>query len=276
MSRILKAMVSQHLTRDELKLLVGSYDVIGDVAMIIVPDSLKHREQQIAEAILQSNRKIKVVAKRVGQYSGEFRTIDLQVIAGEPRTETEVKEFGVRVRLDPAKVYFSIRSGNERKRIASLVRESENVLVLFSGVGPFPLIISKYSQAKCIVGIEKNPLAHGYALDNLKINKNLKNIHFHLGDVRDVLQGLQTCFDRILLVLPTGGEEFLPIALNALKPDGCVHFYDMQHRDRVRDSIDKVVAAAGRQCRQVVKAQVTKCGHCAPRTYRVCVDACID
>lgn len=112
----------------EIAQLVGAYDVVGDVAIIIVPESLVDKERLIGEAVLASNRRLRTVAKRAGQYAGEFRTIALQVIAGRPTTETEVREFGVRLSLDPARVYYSVRSGNERKRVASQVSQGRECL----------------------------------------------------------------------------------------------------------------------------------------------------
>lgn len=275
MSRKLKELLKHDLLDEELNAVVGGYDVVGDMAIIIVPKLLAAREKDIANAILQSNKRIKVVAKRSGHYEGEFRTIDLEIIAGNCTKDVLVKEFGVRLVFDPQAVYFSTRSANERKRIASLVQKGEDVLVLFSGIGPFPLVISRFSEARSIIGIEKNRAAFEYAQKNLQLNKKLNNITFYLGDVVDVVPNLKRRFDRVLMILPTRGEEFLPIALQTLKTGGYLHFYDMAHLGHFTDSIEKVAVAADDQQRQVVSATVSKCGHCAPRTYRICVDACV-
>jgi tRNA (guanine37-N1)-methyltransferase len=268
----LKKRLEERLSEQELAGLVGSYDTLGDIAIIIIPDELEAKEQLIAEAVLSSNKKIRVVAKRAGQYGGEFRTIPLKVLAGENRKETEVKEFGIRLLLNPETVYYSVRSGNERKRIASLVEPGESVLVLFSGVAPFPLIISKYSKARSIVGIEKNPEAHAYGIENLCRNKKQNNIHLHLGDVKDVLPTLATTYDRVIMPLPTRAEEFLPCALQALKPYGFLHFYDLQQLKLFPRSIEKVADASAVVNRTIVSSTITKCGHCAPRMFRICVD----
>ncbi len=119
----MKKRLEGSLSEREQKSLVGAYDVVGDIAIVIIPPELEVREHLIADVILNSNKKIRVVAKRVGNYGGEFRTIRLQILAGENRKETEVKEFGVRMLVNPEKVYYSVRSGNERKRIASLVAQ---------------------------------------------------------------------------------------------------------------------------------------------------------
>lgn len=268
----LKKRLAESLSESELECLVGAYDVVGDIAIVIIREELTAKEQSIAEAILASNSKIKVVAKRAGNYGGEFRTMPLQILAGENRKETEVKEFGIRLLVNPETVYYSVRSGNERKRIASLVTPGESVLVLFSGVAPFPLIIARYSQAGSIIGIEKNPLAHVYAVENLRRNKNQKNIQLYLGDVQEVVPTLAATFDRVIMPLPTRGEEFLSCALQALKADGFLHFYDMQRAELFPQSVAKIADACSACNRTVVASTITRCGHCAPNIYRICID----
>ena len=271
----LKEMLAPLLLENELQLLISAYDVVGDIAIITIPEELVPKEQLIADTIFAGNDRIKIVAKRVAHYSGEFRTRSVQVIGGAERKETEVKEFGIRLRLDVEKVYFSVRSGNERRRIASLVQPGENVLVLFSGIAPYPLMISRYSLTRRIVGIEKNPVAHDYALLNMELNKKLKNIELVQGDVGYLLPRCRKKFDRIIMVLPKSAEDFLEAALPLLKPGGYLHFYDMQNRDSFGESITKVRSACESVKRSLLTADVTACGHCAPRTYRICVDGLI-
>jgi tRNA (guanine37-N1)-methyltransferase len=276
MAMRLKDSLSGLLTDEERQVLVGSYDVVGDIAIIIIPESLVNREKLIAEAILANNRNIKVVAKRDGLYSGEYRTIPLALLAGENRKVTEVREFGIRLRLNPERVYFSVRSGNERRRIASLVTPDEVVLVLFSGVAPYPLVISRFSHAKTIVGIEKNPEAHDYALQNLQLNKKQDNISLYLGDAAVVIPTFCQRFDRLVMPSPTNADAFLPSALGVLKPGGYLHFYDLQKAEGIADSVAKITASCNALNRQVESLRIIRCGHCGPRTYRICVDARIE
>jgi tRNA (guanine37-N1)-methyltransferase len=273
MAKRLKDALAGLLTTAEQDVLVGSFDVVGDIALIIIPEALEAREGLIAAAILATNKKIKVVAKRAGLYGGEFRTIPITILAGEDRKETEVREFGVRLRLHLENVYYSVRSGNERRRVALLVTSGESVLVLFSGVAPYPLIISRFSAARTIFGIEKNPLAHDYALTNLFLNKKNRNINLLQGDAAAILPSLREPFDRVVMPLPTMASAFLPDALRVLKPGGFLHFYDLQKVDDFADSIAKISDACGNAGRQMVTASIVKCGHCGPRTYRICVDA---
>lgn len=273
MSAKLKDILALVLAEEELALLVSSYDIVGDVAIVIVPTELTHRETLIGEAILANNKNVQVVAKRAGNYGGEFRTIELEVIAGEHRKETQVTEFGVRLLLNVETTYFSVRSGNERRRIASLVQPMESVLVMFSGVGPYPLLVAKHSEAIKVVGVEKNPEAHDYAIKNLKLNKKLKNVQFLLGDAAELPLLLDDRFDRIVMPLPTMADRFLPVALEMLKENGgWIHYYEMAQEGSFDTAIAKVQASAENAGKELVASSVTRCGHCGPRTHRICVD----
>ncbi len=272
----IKHVLRDVLSQEELALLVSGYDVVGDIAIIIIPPELQYRESIIGEAVLTSNSRLKVVARRAGQYGGEFRTLPLRIIAGENRKETLHKEHGIQFFLHLEKVYFSVRSGGERKRIASLVKEKEKVLVLFSGIGAFPLILAHLSDAACVVGIEKNPEAHFYALKNIAINKKIKNVHLHEGDVMNILPRMSEKFDRILMPLPSHAEIYLDVALKRLKERGTLHFYEFQEKGRYDRTIEKVKAACQRNRLQLLGVEVAVCGHIAPGRYRVCADALVD
>lgn len=274
----LKQILKNVLSNEEIPDLIRSFDIVGDIAILIIPASLEKREHVIAQAVLESNQRIKVVVKRDGNYEGEFRTISLKVLAGENRKKTIVTEFGVRLQLNLEKVYFSIRSGAERRRVASLVEDGEDVLVLFSGIAPYPLILAKFSGAMSITGIEKNPTAHRYALTNLQLNKRLKNITLLQGDAQRLLHDFakqQRHFDRILMPLPTAGAPFLSKAIQILKPSGRLHYYDMQKTDFFDNSRQKVIDSATCLERKVAESTIVKCGHCGPRTYRICIDCTI-
>ncbi len=264
------------LTKKELMLLVRGYDIVGDIAITIIDPCLEAKEKIIGEMILKLHKNIRVVAKRSGNYRGEFRTIALKIIAGENRLETLHCEHGVRLFLNPAKVYFSIRSSHERKRLARLVNPGEDVLVMFSGVGVYPLVLARNSSACLITGVEKNPTAHEYAVKNLVANKKIQNIIFQQGDVVEVVPQLKNKFDRVIMPLPGSGEDFLDIGLTALKRGGSLHFYDFQKTDYYQESVRKVESACLRNGLSCMLNKVVTCGHSAPRTYRICVDAIIN
>ncbi len=272
----LKEALCQFLDADELAQLNRAFELIGDIAVIAIPPVLKKHQQRIAAALLAANRRIRVVATPTGVHAGEYRTRPLRVVAGEQRLETETREHGVRLWVDLARVYYSARSGQERRRIANLVGPGESVLVLFSGVAPYPLVIAAHARPRLVVGIEKNPDAHHCALESLRRNRRLQNVHLRQGDAAGPASSFAAGFDRVLLPLPGGAEPFLPVALAALRQTGWLHFYDMQSSGQEGESVARLTAACAAAGRKITATTVTRCGHCAPQLYRLCVDARIE
>jgi len=268
----LKEALKNKLNKEEKKYLVRSFDVIGDIAVIQMPDQLKKKEKMIAETLLKLHKNLKVVAKEVGIHTGIYRLQKIKILAGAKRKETEYKECGVRMKLNVETTYFSPRYGTERLRISSMVKEGEDVLVMFSGIAPFPLVIAKNSKVKSVYGIEINPSAHKYALENIKLNKMEDKIKLFKGDVRLVAPKLRKKFDRIAMPLPKGGEDFLDVALKSVKKNGIIHFYDFLHKDEFYQGKQKVKKACGLANKECRILRLVKCGQQSPRIYRICVD----
>lgn len=272
----LKDLLRGTLSDSELDYLIQSYDLVGDMAITIIPPELSHRQRLIGEAILATNKRIKVVAKRDGLHHGEFRTIPLKIVAGEQRKETLHVEFGVRLLVNPEQVYFSVRSGSERKRVADLVLPGEDVLVMFSGVAPYPLMVNRFSRAASIVGIESNPLAHGFALRNLKLNRAEDRVSVFCGDVAEVLPRLEDSYHRIIMPLPTASLDYLPLALNSLRTGGTIHLYYFRPTGSVNNSLIAIDNACRTAGRKVAHATEITCGHTSPGTSRSCFDCLIE
>ena len=168
----LKYYLKNKLSKKELKFVPSSFDVVGDILIFSdFPKELVKKEKIIGNTILKNYHHIKTILKKTKKYSGKFRTPKLKVIAGEKIKETICRENNVFIILDVEKVYFSPRMSSERKRIVSLIKPNESVLVMFSGSAPYPLVIAKNSKCKEVYGIEINPIAHKYALENIKKNK---------------------------------------------------------------------------------------------------------
>jgi len=237
----LRDLLSKILTEKELENLVTSYDLIGDIAVIEIPKELEKKEKQIGDAILKTNKRLKTVAKKLGRIDTELRIRPLKVIAGENRTETLYTEHGCKMKLDAAKVYFSVRLSTERKRIAELVKPSENILALFAGVGPFPLVISKKQPKTKIIAIELNPEGVKYMKENIKLNKT-KNITPVEGDARKiVLEKYQNFADRILMPLPRSADKFLDVAIAGAKNNCVIHIYNFAPIENPYDEIEKKI-----------------------------------
>ena len=268
----LKKTLKGRIPDSDLTQLVKSFDIIGDIAVLIVPEQLRQYERIIADALFTTHRNVKTVLRRDGTYGGEHRVIQLAHIAGEQKTATICTEFGVRLKLDLQEVYFSVRLGNERKRIADQVRPGEEVLVLFSGIAPYPLMIARYSLAESITGVELNERAHAYGETNLQLNK-VNNIRLVNEDAHTFLEQTQERYHRIIMPLPSKSAHFLEAALMKLRSGGFVHYYEFRSADRFDASVELIARTAASQGKSVASFDIVVCGHNSPTSYRICVDA---
>jgi tRNA (guanine37-N1)-methyltransferase len=267
----LKDKLKGKLTKKQMELVPSSFDVVGDIAIIEIPLDLEKKEKIIAKALLDLHKNIKVVCKKAGLHTGIFRRQKLRIIGGERRKTTEYKENNVRMKLHVQDVYFSPRLSTERKRIMEMVKKGEDILVMFSGCAPYVLVIAKNTSAKEVYGIEINPIAHKFAIQNMILNK-LNNVKLLKGDVRLVAPTLKKKFDRILMPLPLGGENFLDVALSLIKKNGTIHYYDFKEEDAFDISKKKARDACKKAKKKCKILNLKKCGQIGKRTFRICID----
>lgn len=265
----LKEELKGKLSKKEIDKLPNAYDVIGDILVIGLDTTLKKKEKLIANKLLETHPHVKVICKKQDIHKGKYRTQKLSIIAGEKRKETIYKENHIRLKLNVETSYFSPRSANERKRIAEQVKKGEKILVMFSGIAPSPVVLAKNTPAKKIVGVELNPKAHKYALENLKLNK-INNVRLIKGDVRKVR--LKEKFDRLLMPLPKTGEEFLPLAFKHSKKGAIIHYYNFLKEEDFKEEKNKIPQICKTNKKKCKIIRIVKCGHYKPHVYRTCAD----
>jgi tRNA (guanine37-N1)-methyltransferase len=218
-----------------------SFDVIGDVAIVRLDDDMVGLAPGIGAALMRTYPRLRTVALDRG-VKGELRVRDLEVVAGEPRTETVHTEYGVRLLIDPAKVYFNPRLSNERWRIASLVREGEAVVDMFAGVGPFSIMIAKHARPEVVYAMDLNHDAVEYMRENIRMNK-VTNVVPIEGDSRQLVFEVP-CADRIIMNLPHSARDFFHDALTRLKIGGVIHFYTICEREDIGPILERMVTEA--------------------------------
>ena len=267
----IKEILKKKLTSKEREIMPRSFDAVGDIAIIEIPEKLEKKEKTIAEALLKNHKNLKVVVKKQGAHKGTFRLQKYKILAGERRKKTTHRENNLVLHLHIEEAYFSPRLSTDRLRIAEQVKKKEEVLVLFSGIGPYPLTIEKVAHPKSVTGIEMNPKAHDYALENAK--KNKAKVIFINADVKKFIPHYKKKFDRILMPLPKDASDFLQITIPLLKKPAMLHFYDFLHEEEFAEAQKKIKDAAKALGRKVTSSRVIKCGQQSPRVYRVCVDA---
>jgi tRNA (guanine37-N1)-methyltransferase len=273
----LKDLLKDKLSKNELEILRKSFDVIGDVAVLEIPDELRKKERMVAEAVLEVCPYIKTVCKKLGGRKGKLRLRKIGVIGARGKrkpTETIHKEYGYKIKLDVASVYFSPREGTERQRIASLVKPVETILLMFAGAGPYAVAICKRQPAvKVVYAVEMNRVACEYMEENVKLNGMNYKIIPICGDVKKILPKLNMKFDRIIMPLPLEGYRYIPVALKQLKPKGVVHFYYVSPKNMLFSKPEKIIKKecrkAGRKFRILKRQEVLPYG---PNTRKICID----
>lgn len=216
-----------HLPAAAQALLPSSFDVIGDVLLVKIPEELRAHEKEIAQALLEMTPRTRTVAQDDG-VAGELRVRALRVLAGDARTATEHAEYGVRIRVDPATCYFSPRLATERHRVAKLVRPGERIVDLMAGVAPFPLVIAKHAQPARIDAVDLNAAAIEFARENVRLNKVDGVVFPEQADARAWSKAHAGVADRVITNLPHSAHAFLEEALLVLKEEGVWHFHCIQ------------------------------------------------
>lgn len=217
--------------------LPASFDIIGDVAIVKLPEPLLPYKRLIGEAMMSVSRSIRTVMADSG-VKGDLRVRELEQIAGEGGSETVHKEFGVRMITDPSKVYFNPRLAAERSRIASLVKDGETIIDMFAGVAPFGLVICRTAGPKVVYSIDLNPDAEGFAKRNAELNR-IENLVPMTGDAAEVITGLPDA-DRIIMNLPQTADSFLGDALSKTKIGGTIHLHKVTERSELDDLIERM------------------------------------
>jgi len=271
---MLKEAVAGILSETEIEDLYGAFDQIGDIIILRIPDSLVSKKETIGKVLLEKVKTAKSVFYQSSPVSGDFRTRELELLAGEDKTETEYKEHGCRFIVDVEKAFFSPRLSTERDRIANLIQDGETVINMFGGVGMFSIIAAKKKKCR-VYNIDINPNAARLCEQNINLNKLVGKVESITGDAtKTIEEKLTGVGDRILMLLPERSDEFLDSAIKAAKKNGIIHYYCHIHADKKKE----VSRLAKEHFLEVMKIKVEVLGSkivrpVGPRFYQAVVDA---
>ncbi len=273
MTRMLKKALEGILSDKDSKDLVSAFDQIGDIIIVRIPDSLASKKKIIGKILLEQVKTAKSVFYQSSPVEGDFRTRNLQLIAGEKKTETEYRENGCRFLVDVEKAFFSPRLSTERERISNLVNDDDVVINMFGGVGMFSILAAK--KTRCIVyNIDINPTASKLCEENIKLNKLKGDVISLNGDSTAIInEQLQNKADRVLMLLPERSDEFLDTAISSLKKNGFIHYYSHIHAEKKQDapklSEDHFLSINKTQAKIISSKNVRPIG---PRFYQTVID----
>ena len=262
----------------ELALVPRAYDLIGDIAVLEIPEELSMHYNLIGRVFHEVHKNFSTVLAKEGAISGTTRTREYRHLAGVNKTKTIHTEYGCRLAVDLAKAYFSPRLLEEHNRVAQLVKDNEVVVDMFCGVGPFPIHIARHHKAH-VVAIDINPEAIELLKESMKLNKLIGTIEPVISDARSYISNRGGAVaDRVVMNHPSGAFDFIADACRILKPNGVMHYYDFIGGDSPEDTIKqkaiKLVKESGRSVQEVGLTRRVR--DSAPYEYQMVVDLIIE
>ena len=276
MTKMLKKALASILTENESKQLISAFDQIGSIIIVRIPDSLISKKKIIGETLLEQVKTTKSVFFQSSPVEGDFRTRNLELLAGDDKTETEYKESGCRFIVDVEKTFFSPRLSTERERISNLVNDNETIVNMFGGIGMFSILSAK-KKSCTVYNIDINPDASTLCEENTRLNKLKGNVISLNGDASDIIKKeLQNSANRVLMLLPERSDEFLDSAISSLKTNGIIHYYSHIHADKKQDAAKLSEAhflKTNPTHSKILNSKIVR--PIGPRFYQTVVDAAI-
>ncbi len=249
-----------------------SFDIIGHAAIISLPQPLESHALEIGQTIVETHKNVKTVLAKQTSIEGEHRLRKYRLIAGENKTETIHRENGCRFLVDVTKAYFNPRLSNEHYRIAKSVKDEEIIVDMFTGVGPFSILIAKLHKNIKVYAIDSNPDAIYYLKKNLSLNKVEDKIIPYSGDAKIVVPRIGKA-DRVIMNLPEHSIEYIDSASKILSKNGVVHYYSFIREPdpelKALEEVSKAFTECGRKGRAIFSKAIREV---APRTWMVAVD----
>lgn len=229
-----KKSLSGKISKSAKKALPGRFYVTGDIAVVNIPSECQPFREGIADAIFSVRKDVKTVLEKNSKIFGERRTGGFSFVKGENRTTTVHKEDGYLYKIDLTSVFFSPKLAFERMRIASLITPQERIIIPFCGSGPFA--IPSADRGEEIIGVEKNPDACRYFMENLKLNGLREKGDIICADalfIQDIIKG-KNQFDRAIIPTAYGLDEALFKTSPLVKKEGKIHFYTFKTKEEIR------------------------------------------
>ncbi|KAG9452806.1 hypothetical protein H6P81_005710 [Aristolochia fimbriata] len=199
----------------------SAFETVGHIAHLNLKNEHLPYKKLIAQVILDKKRpKIQTVVNKVDSIQNDYRTMQLEVLAGNHSLLTTLVENGIRFHVDLAKVYWNSRLATERQRLVSSFSNKDIVCDVFSGVGPIALSAAK--KVKYVYANDLNPSAVEYLERNVVRNKLDRKIQVFNMDgrrfIKAVLPNQRTePITQVVMNLPNDAAEYLDAFRGVLK-----------------------------------------------------------
>jgi hypothetical protein len=108
---VLRQLLPAHVT------VPTAFETIGHIAHVNLREEHLPYKHLIGEVFLDKNLHVHTVINKVGRIANEYRVYNHELIAGEERYETTVREHSFDFRLNASKVYWNSRLSTEHQRM---------------------------------------------------------------------------------------------------------------------------------------------------------------
>ncbi|CAE8684969.1 unnamed protein product [Polarella glacialis] len=161
-----------------------SYEVVGHIAHFNLKDEHWPHRHTIGKVFLDKNPNLRTAVAKLGVLAGQFRTFEMEVIAGADDTRVTLREDGIWLEFDFRSVYWNSRLSGERSRVASHVSSSDMLVDLCAGVGGLALMCAR--KGAHVIANDLNPAAVTAARHNAQLNR--LNLEVSQVDARELLE----------------------------------------------------------------------------------------
>lgn len=268
----LKECLKGSLSETELAQVPSGWQVLGDIIIVNIPDSLDEKKFLIAKTLLSMYPKCRSFVRDFG-IEGQFRQPKRELLLGSG-TETVHKEHGCFFKQDVTKVMYSKGNLEERKRMSRLGK-GETVVDMFAGIGYFSIPMAVHARPKKIISIEINPESFAYLKENIRLNHVENIITPILGDCSQAAPEGKA--DRVIMGYVGTTHHYLEPAIKALKKNGGIlHYHETVPENLARTRPEERVKKAAELLEKRVEVLETRrIKKYSPGVLHVVVDALI-
>ncbi|KAL6975354.1 tRNA (guanine(37)-N(1))-methyltransferase [Sarracenia purpurea var. burkii] len=209
MNEILEALLPKGM------IVPSAFETVGHIAHLNLRDEHLPYKKLIAKVVLDKNMpKIQTVVNKIDAIHNDYRTMQLEVLAGNHSLVTTVVENGLRFHVDLATVYWNSRLGTERQRLLNCFTCDDVVCDVFAGVGP--IAISAARKVKRVYANDLNPYAVEYLERNCVLNKLERKIEVFNMDGRRFIDSVfasqkSQLITQVVMNLPNDAADYLAV-----------------------------------------------------------------
>ncbi|KAK9212405.1 hypothetical protein WN943_001787 [Citrus x changshan-huyou] len=191
----------------------SAFETVGHIAHLNLREEHQPFKYLIAKVVLDKNKpKIQTVVNKIDAIHIDYRTMQLEVLAGNNSLVTMLVENGLRFNVDLATVYWNSKLATERQRLLSGFNFKDVVCDVFAGVGPISIPAAKI--VKRVYANDLNPYAVDYLERNSVLNKLEKKIEVFNMDGRRFIDAMFASqkahkITQVVMNLPNDATEFL-------------------------------------------------------------------